>query len=165
MICISRSFAVVAVFDYCLEYNNKKLAIKNQIFHNIRWITRKRVTSWRGNSASSPRHCARATQLLSKKCRSDGEPLATLCPIWPARDLNLRPPAPETNALPLDQLAGARIVFKIKLISFFTAQAKFSSINEIVLAGALESASTVERNFPGIYSTVYTHSKFLNSRW
>ena len=29
-----------------------------------------------------------------------------LCPIWTARDLNLWPPAPETNVLPLDQLAG-----------------------------------------------------------
>ena len=28
------------------------------------------------------------------------------CPIWPALDLNLRLPASETNALPLDQLAG-----------------------------------------------------------
>ena len=28
-----------------------------------------------------PRHFARATQLLLKKCRSGGEPLATLCPI------------------------------------------------------------------------------------
>ena len=26
--------------------------------------------------------------------------------VWPAWDLNLRPPAPETKALPLDQLAG-----------------------------------------------------------
>ena len=57
----------------------KKLAPKsNQIFHYTRWITPKRETSWRG---PSPRHCARATQLLSKKCRSGGEPLATLCPI------------------------------------------------------------------------------------
>ena len=31
--------------------------------------------------------------------------LATLRPLSPARDPNLRPPAPETNALPLDQLA------------------------------------------------------------
>ena len=31
-----------------------------------------------------------------------GEPLETLCPIWLARDLNPRPPTPETNALPLD---------------------------------------------------------------
>ena len=73
----------------------------NQIFHYTRWITPKRVTSWRG---PSPRHCARATQLLWKKCRSGGEPLATLCPIRPAQDLNLRPPDPEMNALPLDQL-------------------------------------------------------------
>ena len=55
----------------------------------------------------SPRHCARATQLLSKKYRSGIEPLATQCSIRPARDLNLGPPAPETNALPLDQMAGA----------------------------------------------------------
>ena len=53
-----------------------------------------------------PCHCAQATQLVSKKGCSDGEPLATLCPIWPARNLTLRPRAPETKALPLDQLAG-----------------------------------------------------------
>ena len=47
----------------------------NQTFHYTRWITPKRVTNWRG---PSPRHCARATQLLSEKYRSDGEPLATL---------------------------------------------------------------------------------------
>ena len=72
----------------------------NQIFHFTRWITPKRVTRWRGPSL---RRCARATQLLSKKSRSGGEPLATLCPIWLAWDLNLRPPAPETNALLLGQ--------------------------------------------------------------
>ena len=89
-----------------IYYNQKPLIRKtksNQIFHYTRCNTPKRVTSWRG---PSPRHCAQATQLLSKKCRSGGEPLATLCPIWPAQDLNLRPPSPETNALPLDQLAG-----------------------------------------------------------
>ena len=46
-----------------------------------------------------------ATQ-FSKKCWNDGESFATLCPIWTAQDLNLRPPAPKTNALPFDQLAG-----------------------------------------------------------
>ena len=40
--------------------------------------TSKGVTSWRG---PPPRHCARATQLHSKKCRNGGKPLATLCPI------------------------------------------------------------------------------------
>ena len=59
------------------------------MFHYARCNTPERVTSWRG---PPPRHCARATQLHSKKCRNDGEPLATLCPIWPARDLNLNLP-------------------------------------------------------------------------
>ena len=33
-------------------------------------------------------------QLHLKQCGGGGEPLATLCPIWPTRGLNLRPPAP-----------------------------------------------------------------------
>ena len=72
------------------------------MFPYTRCTMPKRVTSLR---SPTPRPCARATQLLSKKYSSGGEPLATLCPIWPVWDLNLRPPAPETNALPLDQLA------------------------------------------------------------
>ena len=49
-------------------------------------------------------HCARAKQLLLKKFRSGGEPLATLCPIWLAWYLNPKPPDPETKLLPLDLL-------------------------------------------------------------
>ena len=57
----------------------KKVQIKsNQIYHYTRCNTPKRVTSLRGPSR---RHCAGATQLLSKKCRSGGELLATLCLI------------------------------------------------------------------------------------
>ena len=48
----------------------------------------------------------RATQLPSMKYCSGSKPLATLCSIWPDRDLILIPTAPETNALPFDQLAG-----------------------------------------------------------
>ena len=47
----------------------------------------------------------RATQLFLKICRSGGEPLVILCPIWPTHHLNLGPPAPETNAWPLDQFS------------------------------------------------------------
>ena len=43
---------------------------------------------------------------LLKKCGSGGESLATLHRIRRARGLNLRPPAPEKNAFPLDPLAG-----------------------------------------------------------
>ena len=42
-----------------------------------------------------PHYCALATQLLSKKCHSGGELLATLCLTRPPQNLNLRPPAPE----------------------------------------------------------------------
>ena len=44
------------------------------------------------------------SNLFLKGCRSGGEPLATLSPIWKV----LTPLAPETNALPLDQLAAAQ---------------------------------------------------------
>ena len=81
---------------------NKNSQQSNQIFHYTCCITRKRVKFWRG---PSPRHCAWATQLNTKKCCSGGEPLATLCPTWPVRDLNLRPSTPETPALPFNQLA------------------------------------------------------------
>ena len=50
----------------------------HQIFHYTRYITPKCVTSLWG---PSPRHCTRATRLLSKKFGSSDEPLATLCLI------------------------------------------------------------------------------------
>ena len=46
----------------------------------------------------------RATKLLSQKCCRSGEPLSTLCQIWPSWNENLPPPSEKTNALPLDQL-------------------------------------------------------------
>ena len=58
------------------------------LFYYTCCIPPKRETSLR---YQSPLHCARALQLLLKKCAcSNSEPLVTLCPIWPARDLNLR---------------------------------------------------------------------------
>ena len=94
-----------------IRHNNQTIAFaqkcitkSNQIFHYTRCNSPKRVTRLRG---LYPHHCTWATQLHSKKCCSGGKPLATLCQIWPAQDLNLRPPASATNTLPLDQLAGA----------------------------------------------------------
>ena len=84
-------------FHHAFPTTTLARSIRRNVY--IRRITVKRVTSKRG---PSPHHCAWATQLLSTKCCSGGEPLTTLCPIWPARDLNLIPPAPETNALPLE---------------------------------------------------------------
>ena len=71
-------------------------------FSFARCITPKRIASLRG---PFPRHCTRqATQPLSKNFRSGGEPLATMCPIWTTQDLSLSPPAPETSALPLNEM-------------------------------------------------------------
>ena len=58
----------------------------------------------------------RTTKLHSKKFRSSGQPLATLHPIWSAKDLNLRPLVPKKNALPLDQLTGYRYC---EMLNFF----------------------------------------------
>ena len=44
-----------------------------------------------GLRSQSPRHGAVATQFFSKKRGSGGEPLATVCPIGPARNLNFIP--------------------------------------------------------------------------
>ena len=49
-----------------------------EIVHYTRGISLKRLMSLR---SPFPHHCAWAAQLLSKKCRSGGEALATLCPI------------------------------------------------------------------------------------
>ena len=77
--------------------------VSSQICHYTCSIAMKRVMSWLGVSQS---HCSLATFLSKKSFRRNVAAVATLYPIWPARDLNLRPTAPETNALPLDQLAG-----------------------------------------------------------
>ena len=74
-----------------MQLNN---LVENHIsnLHYTRSVTSKRVTSLPG---PSPHNCAQATQLLSKR-RSDGNPFFTLCPIWPAQDLNFRPSARKT---------------------------------------------------------------------
>ena len=72
----------------------------SQIFYYTRCITSQRVTSLLG---PSPYYCARATHLFSKKCCSSGKWLATLSDLTCPR---LKPPVPETNALPIHQLVG-----------------------------------------------------------
>ena len=68
-------------------------------------ITPKPVTSLRGHLRviAPGQH-----SFIWRKCRSGGEPLAAPCPIRQARDLNVRPRATESNAFPLDQLAGQK---------------------------------------------------------
>ena len=87
--------------------------VERTINYYTRFITPERVTSLRG---PSPRYCARTIQFLLKKRCSSGESLATLCKIWPVRDLNLKHPAPKANALPLDQLAIRKTKFWVKKV-------------------------------------------------
>ena len=79
----------------------------NKIFSFTRCTMQKRITSWRN---PSPRHCARAIQILSTKCCSGGELLATVSDLTDPR--NLRPTVPENIALPLHQLA---FLFNLKI--------------------------------------------------
>ena len=61
------TFFCACDFNYHSTSSNQ-----NQIVHDTRCIALKHVTCLRG---PSPRHCAWATQLLLKKCRTGGEPL------------------------------------------------------------------------------------------
>ena len=78
-------------FDEWLKRPNER---SNQIFHYSRCIKPKRVTSLRGQSSL---HCARVTQLLSKKFCSGGELVATLCPIDRSTNYLLQSAAEEVS--------------------------------------------------------------------
>ena len=77
----------------------------NQVFYYTGYITPKGVMSCGALFHIVPGHCGQHSFFQ----RNVPEVAATLYPIKLAVDLNLRPPAPEKNALPLDQLAGSFI--------------------------------------------------------
>ena len=104
---------------YFWDYVSFCRILKSIILYSL--ITLKRVTSLRVS----------LTQLFWKKCCSGDEPLATLCPIWPIRDLNLRPAARKTNALPLDQLTGC--IEKSKYAKKFTSKNSIRNTQKIIL--------------------------------
>ena len=80
----------------------------NQIFRYSRSIAPKRVMSWRGNTASFEKMWLRWRAVGNTVSDLTGlrfEPHCTFSLIahCTLADLNLGPPAPETNALSLDQ--------------------------------------------------------------
>ena len=93
--------------------------------YSIESLWPKQVTSLRG---PSPRHCARATQLLSKNVGK----VATLCLIWLDRDLNLKSPALETNALLLDQLAGSSNPCPLNMLLFRSHQEEIIIVKRLI---------------------------------
>ena len=70
----------------------------------------KRVRSWQG---LYPCHCARQYSFERKIVVAEAIRLQHCVKFLSARDLNLRPPVPETNALPLDRLADTDTVTTI----------------------------------------------------
>ena len=121
----SQDLHILLCMRFQLSFNFVKSKSK---FFFTRCITLKHVMSLR---CPSPRHCAQATRLISKKCRSSGEPLATLPDLTgPRFDLL----TPKKNALPLDQQASHLTSFQVKLyykqvcnISFLFFQMTYSS--------------------------------------
>ena len=106
---------------------------QNQIIHNACCTTPKRVTSLRAQfritAPTQHRFFRRNVTAIAEPL-----PLATLCSIWPPRDLNLVPSASETNTLPLDQLAGIRLTFKsINKQATFTWTVAVKRAKEILL--------------------------------
>ena len=82
-------FSHTLTFFCACDFNcHLTLSNQNRIFLYTRCITLKHVMSLRGLSL---RHCTQATLLLSKKCRSSSEPLATQSDLTgPRLDLPLQ---------------------------------------------------------------------------
>ena len=100
----------------CVLLENALIVIVTKslsLFHYTRCNTPERVTSWRG---PSPRHCARATQLLSKKCRNGGEPLATVSDLTGPRfePQTSRSRDERVTARPIGRFSYKVIITKIK---------------------------------------------------
>ena len=87
----------------------------NQIFYSTRYIMPKRVTSLLGPAFVKAPEQHGSFQRNIATMVSRWQP----CPIWPTRDLNLRPPASETNALPLDHMKWMLITKIFDFRSFF----------------------------------------------
>ena len=100
---IDRSIFALMTLHSAGQLNNfVRLDIESSLSFSL-CFTQKHATSlW----CLSLLHYAGQHSSFWKKCRSGGEPLVTLCPIWPARDLDLWPAGTKTSALPLDQLPG-----------------------------------------------------------
>ena len=117
-----------------------EVVFTNQIFYYTCCNTLKCVTSWQ---SPSPRHCARATQLLLKKYRNGGERLATL-----VSDLTGPEFEPQTScsrdepitARPTDQLS-----------CFYDLKNVRHLVHVKINAKQCSSKGTIDRNPANIY--------------
>ena len=83
--------------------HHRALSESTDLSYTTFCITSKRVMSRRGLSQG---HCASGNSTPFEEMLQWWRVIGNTVSTRPARDLNLRPPAPETNASQLDQLAG-----------------------------------------------------------
>ena len=103
-----------------------------------------------------------STASFKKILHSSSEPMAKLCPIWPALDLNLRPPAQETNALPLDQLAGHfKSRWRISMASF-TAGAQTGKLWLLILTSWFVDPTGIRTHVNQLWADIITLWSTLN---
>ena len=112
--------------------NNNSCKESNLLSYCTCCISPKCETSLRGLSTRHYTYQQHRYFRNSKECCSVCETLATLRPIYLARDIQLRPLASETNALTFDYLAGTAKIFFIIMSSAFyfrTLKAKERSLH------------------------------------
>jgi len=78
----------------CFQYQNKNLSLYSPYYAEAcnEFVVSTSVSYW-------PRQHS-----YLRRCWSGGEPFATLCKIWPVRDLNSRPPAYKVRAITVSSL-------------------------------------------------------------
>ena len=94
-----RGFRVKPIRKYQLKPGNK-----NCVTRCNQWVEKGIKPKIKAYNEFAPLLPAKTATF--EKSRSDGDPLAILCPIWSNQALNLKPSTPETNAVPLDHLNG-----------------------------------------------------------
>ena len=103
----STGYKLANEIDNSLRRNQNasiRTLVLNLIYRYTRCITPKGATSWRAYLRVIAPAGNTAPFEMSQRWRAVGKAVSDL--TCPSVRFDLRPPAPETNALPLDQLAG-----------------------------------------------------------
>ena len=95
---------------------------------------------------------------------SGGEPLATLCPIWPVRESNLRLSSPETNALLFAQLVGCRKEWSRNNYINVTATAQITGEDKLKKALDKAREQEVRLKFMKVTNVAKVESRTQGSR-
>ena len=102
IIIVPVAFWVYLFILHFLEFKiNSKNIISKQFYQSIKSFVMLACNEFTGPISASLRP---GNTALFEKMLQGWRAVGNTVSIWPALDSNLRPPAPETNALPLDQV-------------------------------------------------------------